>query len=524
MPVQRLLPVFLSVLFAIGIWVYGALRLQTDVVIRGGYATLACGEDYSDREIRDRLDSRLTGLVSESDQWFLLDCFGGIEKIPLVEYSRRLLPFDPRNDGYAEKLRSLFVRDGKRFVYIPLGVNRPENLEMEIARALAGVPYSLDYAQPPPKRDIFLPLTAFCLTAGAFFAIPALRRRLNAGLLPCLLALSPLAFGAAPGFALASLLAGFAALLAEPDAKAPFSPGRQNAPLMRDLPRPFTARWFLAAALIACYGFFSFFSGLPALFVLLVLAAFCCLLLVSIIQGGAIHGGAVNGGKTSMTFNVNRWYPKRRRFNPVEIISRKAVSYSFFPVMLPFAAMALALAIAGLARPQPPSSPAVNASPLFAPPPPVGVVTEADFQEHYLFQSAFSLRALGKNYEDGGKPVIAGYGLSPGGLLNPAAPAIDEELQIPDFPLGDLLRGLNSGAPRAVITQNRGNSAVVNLLFALLPALFILPAFVYGRKNGAGDLGLGTAGRRKPLADHARESGLQRRRGRREERDWRGSR
>jgi len=479
MPVQRLLPLFLSVLFAVGIWVYGALRLQTDAVTRGGYATLVCAEAYSDSEIRSRLDSRgLTGLVSESDQWFLLDCFGGVEKIPLVEYSQRLFPFDPRNDGYAEKLRSFFVRDGERFVFIPLEKNRPERLETEIAQALTGVSYSLDYTQPPPKRDIFLPLIAFCLTACAFFVIPALRRRLNAGLLPCLIALSPLAFGLAPGFALVSLLAGFAALLAEPVRKAPFSNGRQSAPPMRDLPGPFTAKWLLAAAMIVCYGFFSFFSGLPVLFVFLVLAAFCCVFALSIRQG-AVNGGAINGGKISMTFNVNKLYAKRRRFNPVEIISRKTVSYSFFPVMLPFAAMALALGFAGFARPRPLSTPAMNISP----PPFSGVITEADFRDHYLFQYAFSSRPLGKNYEDGGKPVIAAYELSSGGLLAPAAPAMDDELQVPDFPLGELLRGLNSSPPRVADEGTRGNSAAVNLLFSLLPVLFILPEFIYSRKK-----------------------------------------
>jgi len=498
MPVQRLLPVFLSVLFAIGIWIYGVLSLQTDGGTPGEYATLVCGEAYSDPEIRSRLDNRgLTGLVSESDQWFLLDCFGGVEKIPLVEYSQRLFPFDPRNDGYAEKLRSLFVRDGKRFVYIPLGTNRLENLETEIAKALTGISYSLEYTQPPPKRDIFLPLIAFSLTACAFFVIPALRRRLNAGLLPCLVAFSPLAFGLAPGFALISLLAGFAALLAEPGPKVFFSTGQQSA---YNLPGLFTARWLLAVALIACYGFFSFFSGLPVLYTFFVLAAFCCVLAVSIRQGGgAMNGGAVNGGKISMKFTVKKMYPRSRRFTPVEIISRKTVSYGFFPVMLPFAAMALALALVfmGFTRPQPPSSlshaanppsfmaPQFMAPPFMAPPfmaPPAGMITEADFQEHYLFQSTFSLRALGKKNEDNGL-VIAAYELSPNGLLEPAVPAVDEELQIPDFPLGDLLRGLSSAPPRVVDEGNRGNSPIIDLLFSLLPVLFILPALIYSLKK-----------------------------------------
>ena len=514
MPVSRPLPVILSILFALGIWTYGALRLQTDGVIRGGYATLVLAESYPDEEIRGCLDGQgLRGLVSESDQWALLDCFGGVEKIPLVEYSQRLFPFDPRNDGYAEKLRNVFVRDGKRFIYIPLDTNHPEDLEIKIAQALPGVPFSLDYAKPPPGRDIFLPLISICLTLCAFFAIPVLRRRLNPCLLPCLIALSPLAFGAAPGFALAALLAGFASLLVDSGQKAQ----------MRELPRPFTPRWLLAAAMIVCYGFFSFFSGIPVLFVSLVLASFCCLLLVSIRFGGAggAINGAIHGGKGSMTFNVSRWYPKRRRFNPVEIISRRTISASFFPVMLPFAVMAIALTFSGFANPR-------SSSPLphefnISPPPftalPPGAITEADFREHYLFQSAFSLRALGQPYEAGGPPpVIAAYELSSGGLLAPVAPGVDEEPEIPDFPLGELLRGLNSASSRAVVIEDHGKP--LGWLFAPLPFIFILPAIIYAmifRKKetrGAAALswGLGT-GARRPLADHARESGLQRRAG-----------
>jgi len=462
MAVPRPLPVFLSFLFAIGLWVYGALRLQTEGGIRGAYATLVCADTYSDREIRDRLDSQgLKGLVSESDQWALLDCFGSIEKIPLVEYEERLLPFDPRNDGYAEKLKSLFVRDGKRFVYIPLEKNHPENLETEIARALSGVSYSLEFARggpPPSGRDILFPLISICLTICAFFVIPALRRRLNVGLLPCLIALSPLALGLAPGFALVSLLAGFAALLAE-SGQPPSSTGRRP----HDLPSPFTPRWLLAAALIACYGFFSFFSGLPVLFAFLVLASFCCVFAVSVRSGG--------GGKSPINFSLKKRYQYRHRFIPVEIISRKTVSSGFFPVMLPFAAMALALAFTGFARPQPPPSPVVNISPL-----PPGAVTEADFQEHYLFQSAFSFRALGKTYE-AGRPAIAGYGLSSNGLLEPVTPGINEELQIPDFPLSDLLRGLGSDLPRVADVLTPGNST--DRLFASLPLIFILPAFIF---------------------------------------------
>jgi len=482
MPVPRPLSVFISVLFAAGLWVYGAVLSRPDAGTRGGYATLVCDGAYSDGEIRTRLDGAgFNGIVSESDQWFFLDCFGRVEKIPLAEYEDRLLPFDPRNDGYAEKLKSLFVRDGKRFVYIPLGTNSPENIEIKTARAMTGIAHSLEYARAGlptrRRRDVFIPLIAICLASGAFFAIPVLRRRQNAGFLPCLPALSPLALGAAPGFALAALLAGLASLFAEPERKTSRFAVRAGS---RNFPEAFTAKQLTAFALVACYCVFSFFSDLPLLLTFSVLVLFCCALVVSVKRAG---------GSFAIKIKIKRPSARRRRFVPVEIISRNVPGRDFFPEMLPFAVMALILAFAG-PRPSSPTvmagAPAVTVA-SGTPPAPLAApfadaVTEADFREHFLFQSAFSYRTLGDTYEAGGPPpVISGYGPASNGLIEPAATDIGEEPEIPDFPLEGLLRGLGSAPPRAVETEaeaeERGGYAG-GRLFALLPALFILPALL----------------------------------------------
>lgn len=479
MSVPRSLPVFLSVIFTAGLWVYGAVFLQTGGR-HGVYAALVCGDAYSDSEIRDRLDGQgFTGLVSESDQWFLLDCFGYVEKVPLVEYEERLLPFDPRNDGYAQKLKKFFVRDGKRFIYIPLAANHPENMETKIARALNGIPYSLDYSQGAGRSN-FLPFMMFCLAACAFFAIPALRRLLNARLFTCLPVLSPLALGMAPGFALVSLLAGFAALLNEQQ-------GRKTSAFSRlwqkyGLSGPFNSRWLPACALVACYVFLSFLSGLSVHFTFIVLVLFCCVFAVSRINDEPQSArGGFSGRINFKKIDVNRLFPPKSRFMPVEILSRRKVTYNFFPVMLPFAAMALALAFAGFAKPQ--SAPAApSAAPL-----PSGLVSEADFREHFFFQHAFSLMALGKPYAAseglpaGKLPVIAGYELSSNGLIDPAATAADNEPPtVPDFPLGGFLRALGSKSQARV---KSGNAAPVDLLLSLLPVLFILPAFINQKKE-----------------------------------------
>jgi hypothetical protein len=115
----------------------------------GGYAALALGQGAPDREIALALEQALgRPVLSESSQWVFLNSFNASERIPLDEYDSRLEPFDPRRDGYAEKLRNFFVRDGKRWFFIPLDreffglppVFNPQRvLEKRIAAALGTV-------------------------------------------------------------------------------------------------------------------------------------------------------------------------------------------------------------------------------------------------------------------------------------------------------------------------------------------------------------------------------------------------
>jgi hypothetical protein len=172
MSFARSLPVFVSVFISAGLGVLAVLMPTAGT--RGLYATLVCGKAVPDREIRERLEAqRFTGLVSESGQWVLLDCFGSTEQIPLDQYQARILPFDPRNDGYAEKLRSLFVKDDKRFIYIPLGSLNPaqgEKIEERLASALGDIPYSFEYARriAAADRPVLLFFILFFLAIVAF--------------------------------------------------------------------------------------------------------------------------------------------------------------------------------------------------------------------------------------------------------------------------------------------------------------------------------------------------------------------
>lgn len=171
----------------------------------GAYAALglegAEGE-FADREVAGALEKALgRPVISASSQWVLLNSFGGLERIPLEGYGDRLEIFDPRRDGYAEKLTRFFVRDGKRWFFIPLDRKIPgsppalnpaeslafhqaKRLKTKIAGALdpvlgsgisgaagvPGVPFTLEL--PPRDRTAGFRVLLFILAWGSALVLP----------------------------------------------------------------------------------------------------------------------------------------------------------------------------------------------------------------------------------------------------------------------------------------------------------------------------------------------------------------
>jgi hypothetical protein len=447
MSVARSLPILVALAVSAGLWVLGSALMPAPQW--GGFGTLVCADDVPDRQIRERLEARgFDGVVSESGQWVLVDSFGNVERVPLNEYAGRLLPFDPRYDGYAEKLQSLFVRDGWRYLYIPLGAAAPGIIEKKLAAALEGVPFSF-YASAGWPPILFLAL--FCLAAGAFFFIRPLRETLRpraAYLIPLLPALAPLALAGAAGFAMASLLVGCAAIFAGPYLEWHLTAREGQTPpaLCRLLPPMF----------LIFYGAVAFFSGLHPLFIVPVSVIFCALMVLQIRDA---YREAANGD-----FALWGVFFKRRnthRFFPVPIFSRRAQPFAFSWAMLPFAVAALALAGASMvvSVPGPASAPAL---------PPADTVTEADYYSHYRFQSTFSFRSLNAPGQDMGM-----YEVAPDGLLNESKGLLNETADsAPPFPLGDLVQYLDA--------PGRGQGAIHTLLAALLPLLFVFPLLFRG--------------------------------------------
>jgi hypothetical protein len=505
-----------------------------------GYAALALEQGAPDREITLALEQALgRPVLSESSQWVFLNSFNASERIPLDEYDGRLEAFDPRRDGYAEKLRNFFVRDGKRWFFIPLGreffgplspFNSPGALEKRIAVALGAVSGPAEAAGLPPLPDaapgpgaggwvfsleLWRPgrplvwygalfglawILALALERGAGnsagnlgagsrprrggFSGPAARSRRREGRrLLLLLApmMFPLALWGAPGLALAALFLLLGSLAAEPLRELWARTGRPGANRKKhkapSLLKAGAYRFLVGYSLLLVPFFFviPWIGGIPPLLALLNLAGL-----------GGLY-------VLRLGFETRREFP---RFVPLPILSSPA--FAGKPAvpwpMLPFAlASCLALFI---------GSPGVRAVPgagaleSFRETWPF-LVREDDYQAHVKFQMGFSRRAF-QPLTAGGSPGASGYfhytvgedGLVAGVLPGVEEPGFPQEAEVPPFPLADLSNFLTSwkaqaasGSGPRVFPAGIGVSPESPLipLLVFLPVLLSLGSRVRGR-------------------------------------------
>ncbi|MDR2134413.1 MAG: hypothetical protein LBP27_04830 [Treponema sp.] len=447
------------------------------------YAVLAVDEAVSDAEIRGVLEEGLgVEIVSESSQWVLLDGFGGLERIPLDEYKNRLDPRDPRNDGYAEKLRSFFVREGKRLFFIPLSGSG--SAEKRISVLLGDLPFSLEY--PGAGAPLLFYFLLFCCAAfGAlYFAGPALP------ILPCIPSCLGLAFLGFPGIVLGALLAGLSVLLRKPFTElcALFRAGGLPDPpesrrrITRNVFEPWRYHWRLAPVFAAAYGLLAFFSasggraghrGLFLLFAAGVFFAWLGLLFFSL---------TVFSRRGDARGHV--------RFSPVTIMNEGLRVSAFSRVTLPYGLAALLVLLLN------PFLPAVPPESLFAGDGAL-LINEADYLSHVEFQRDFSFRSLesaGGTGQDGNGQSYPGFVMGGDGLVHVAGPSRPNfgppppEPEIPPFPLKKLTDFLRDGVSPSGSAAGRPAGAG-NLPAALVVVLFVIvPAFggKFGKQRNSG--------------------------------------
>jgi len=435
-----------------------------------GYAVLSFDASIDDSLLHALLSDAggLAGSpVSESSQWLLLDNFDSLETVPLNKYFSRVASFDPRNDGYAEKLRDVFVRNGKRFVYVPLekGNWTPLLLDKKFETLFAGIPFSGEYYGTGKPLRIFF--ASYAVASLCLLIICYVNKNAHHGM-AAIAALIPvfssLVFFGASGIACASLLFALFIFMKDPfkelsmqlwssfdkkpDKK---SNGKfQKLKLIyKEVIKPYRMHWLFFPVFMAAIIITVVFSQLKLLFLLAVFAAaFAVFFFSSKIL--SLSGGG------------------HRRFTPVLIMRRRFVDFSFSLYMLPFTAAAFFVMIISVYF-----SGDYMSDRKFE-----TIIEEQDYYAHLAFQSGFSTRRLGERqdfsysfyfFDEDGLPSVDGR-----------SSGAEQAFNVNDFPafplrhLMDFFQSVNNGGK----SDGKDKSGLRELPVLAILLLFAIPLFI----------------------------------------------
>ena len=451
----------------------------------GPYITLSTDEHVADKLVAEKLGAAgIKEVLSESSQWFFLNDFSEIRRVPLDEFSDLLLETDPRNDGYAGRLRSVFVRDGRRFFYIPRASLRSSNqavIEQRVSAALKGTPYSLalsgTYAVNTVNTTLFFVPAALLSLLFSVFVSGSLsghtgRKRfipeftlMTAALLP---ACSLFARLGPAGLALAAVTLTFFITIREPlkfsFMRARLDGGFSVSRLARvkqvsSKERKALLFMFILFITVCITGRVSISGALSAVF-------FCCLSAAACFFALTMPRGL-----------------HHLRFVPVDIRPRREKARLAVLAALPFTlASVAAIGIPFVTRPSP-----QTLTRLFAPAQSRGIpaVAADDYERHAAFQKNFSLRKLGgAGNEDA---AYTGFETGGDGLLYPASGSTPAGTGmsggvsvIPPFPLESLIAFLNVEDGGEVVTEGMdvGDTDAGGLIAVALALLLYVPHFL----------------------------------------------
>ncbi|MDR2964629.1 MAG: hypothetical protein LBU88_02520 [Treponema sp.] len=406
---------------------------------KGGYAILSFDSSLEDRELRQLLDSGRAffgGLpISESSAWVMLDNFGSLEQVPLDTYNSRVLPFDPRNDGYAEKLREFFIRDGKRYIYVPLiaGNWKDNFLDKQFTNLMQGIPYSSNYYGVGKPLTLFF--TVYGISSLALFILCLVRKNMHlriVNILTLIPLFSSLSFFGAEGIAAASILFGAFFLLREPLYELASMPGLYSGianrafrsvlktKFYKEMYQPYKTYWKSLIFFLLALVLLVVFTPLKPLFLVVLFFASLAVFFAS---------SRIISVRAPRHLNDNN---SGRRFSPVAIMKKSKPEFAFFVYMLPFAIGALTALVF---TPFFPDSHYIDQK--YA-----NIINEDDYITHIKYQAAFSTTKLGTN-------ISAYYDYTAGndGLPSLSQTARNQSINLndyPSFPLKHLIDFLNN--------------------------------------------------------------------------------
>ena len=167
------------------------------------------------------INTGFADFYSESTTQIYMDDFGQWQVFFLDEFNQRVMPFDPRNTGYAERLRSFFINENGQHFFIPLEntmnygtVQRNISLAMNTltvsASNIGDEFFSIEILGSVNPFFFWLILQSAAILVVFFLSSEKWRFILY---IPLLLTFS---LGAIPGIILSGLLYGFMELFKEP--------------------------------------------------------------------------------------------------------------------------------------------------------------------------------------------------------------------------------------------------------------------------------------------------------------------
>jgi hypothetical protein len=459
-----LLASLISLLAALGLLFIGSVMGYEE--FRSGYAVLITDDSIDDRVIRSHLESGeifFSGSpISESSQWVLLDEFDSVKRIPLDQYSSRIFPFDPRNDGYAGKLKEVFLRDGKRFVYAPLfaGNWKTNYLDKKFNELMGDIPFSIEY------YGIGRPLSLFFIVYAAASAILLIlcyaKRKIHrsiVNIIPMIPVLSSLGFFGAAGIGSAALLFALFIMLKEPlnDLVNPppliIEHGHKFKTIYKEIIAPYRFYWLFIPVSAAGLSILVIFSQLKLLFLIAVTAASFAVFFISL--------------KIVSFSGV-----EHRRFNPLMILRRRFPEFVFPMYILPFVIGAFMTMFF-----TPYMSGSYDTGSKFD-----VVVTEQDYYEHLTYQMSFSTRKLGAS-----SAVYPAFSYDTDGLVSMNKMNAGQSVRMSDFPsfplkqLMDFFNNVNNGD---IVNSGKSTGRIQENLSLLVLLLFLFPGLFFMGKSG----------------------------------------
>jgi len=442
---------------------------------RNGYAVLSTDESVDDRELISLLNDEHVftgGAVGESSQTVMFDNFDFIESIPLDKYFSRIHSFDPRYDGYAEKLRDVFIKDGKRFVYMPLqaGNWNAVFLDKKFSSLLGDIPFDIDYYGI--GRPLFLFFIMYAAASVFLFIICCVKRKSHQGMFKILILIpvfSSLAFFGVSGLVCAGLFAALFIMLKEPLSefvsslnKTSFKNKLKSRKAVKDIIISHGYYILSLFTFAAAFAVIIIFSQIKVFFVLSVFIAAMLVFFISL-KILSLDGG------------------KHRRFSPVMIIKRASPEFIFPVYMIPFAAAALLTFF--LVPYMSGSYVSENKFDAF--------VEERDYRAHLANQASFSGRPLGKSADF--LPEKSAFFFDADGLpsMKISESSYNEEFDdFPPFPvqLKDLMNffhKVNSGERTNSVSGKDGliENKFKDIISWLVLLIFIFTGFIIKRKN-----------------------------------------